>query len=117
MIYTMVEYFFDGSGVEDPSRYDYSLISRGIRATLGQQYLYASLSTMPTPFDVFRPSISGLVNIKDYGFILIPQLNVAPYENTDVSIGSNLFLGPEDCEFVNQLPFHYNIYIWLKVYF
>jgi hypothetical protein len=116
-IYTLAEYFFDGSGVSDPSDYDYSLITRGERVTLGQQYLYTSISTIPNPFDIFRPSLSALVNIEDQGFVLIPQVNIVPYENTDIAVGLNFFFGPDNSEFVNLIPFDHLAYIWAKVYF
>jgi len=117
MVYTMAEYFFDGSGFDDPSDYDYSLIVQGERATLGQHYLYTLVSTVPNPFDLFRPSLSALVNIEDRGFILIPQINIVPYENTDITIGFNLFFGHEDSEFVNLIPYDAVIYTWIKIHF
>ncbi len=117
MVYTMVEYFFDGSGVDDPADYDYMLIAQGERVALGQHYLYTSVSTVPTPFDIFRPSLSALVNIKDQGFILIPQINIVPYENTDITIGLNLFFGPENSEFVNLISYDGVVYTWIKIHF
>ncbi len=117
MLYAMAEYFFDGSGVDDPSDYDYSLITSGLRTTLGQHYIYASIGTLPNPLDVFRPSLNAMVNIKDHGFILIPQVNIVPYENTDLNVGLNIFLGPDESEFVNLIPYDFNVYTWLKIYF
>ncbi len=117
MMYTMAEYFFDGSGVDDPLDYDYTLIAQGERTTLGQHYLYFSVSTVPNPFALFRPSLSSLVNIQDHGLILIPQLNIVPYENTDITIGLNLFFGPEDSEFVNIIPYDGVVYTWIKIHF
>ncbi len=117
MLYAMVEYFFDGSGVDDPSDYDYSLITSGLRTTLGQHYIYASMSTVPNPVDVFRPSLSALVNIKDHGFVFIPQITIVPYENADVNVGMNIFLGPGESEFVNLVPYDVAAYTWLKIYF
>jgi hypothetical protein len=116
-LYTLVEYFFDGGGARDPSDYDYTLIARGERTTLGQQYLYTSISTVPNPFDVFRPSFSALVNLDDRGFVLIPYINIATYENTDIIVGLNLFFGSDESEFVNLIPYDYNLYTWLKIYF
>jgi hypothetical protein len=117
MLYAMAEYFFDGSGVDDPSDYDYSLIRSGLRTTLGQHYVYASVSTVPNPLDVFRPSLSALVNLKDHGWICIPQVTIVPYENTDVNVGLNIFLGPDQSEFVNLVPYDVCVYTWLKIYF
>jgi len=117
LLYVMAEYYFDGSGFGDPSDYDYSLITEGLRATLGRHYIYASVSTLPSPLEVFRPSVSALVNIEDHGCILIPQVTIVPYENTDVTVGSNIFIGTNDSEFVNLIPYDYAVYTWLKIYF
>lgn len=116
-LYAMVEFFFDGSGVDDPSLYDYSALLLGTRQTLAQQYLYCSISTIPLPFDVFRPSVSMLGNIIDNGIVLIPQVSVMPFENTDIAVGANIFIGSSECEFKNLMPFDGAAYVWLKVYF
>lgn len=117
MLYALVEYFFDGSGADDPADYDYSLVTSGLRTTLGQHYIYASMSTVPNPVDIFRPSLSALVNIEDRGCIFIPQITIVPYENTDVNVGMNIFLGPDESEFVNLVPYECAVYTWLKIYF
>jgi hypothetical protein len=116
-LYAMCEYFFDGSGVNDPARYEYSLVLTGERQTLAQHYLYGSISTIPLPFDVFRPSISALVNLDDQGVVLIPQIAVMPFDNADIAVGSNIVIGADECEFRNLTPFNGAMYIWLKVYF
>jgi hypothetical protein len=116
-LYAMVEFFFDGSGADDPALYDYSALLQGTRQTLAQQYLYGSIGTIPLPFDVFRPSLSMLSNLIDNGVVLIPQVSVMPFENTDIAVGANIFLGSSECEFRNLLPFDGAGYVWLKVYF
>lgn len=116
-LYVMSEFFFDGSGVDDPSQYDVSLVVRGIRTTLAQRYCYASVSTVPTPFDLFRPSCGILVNIDDQGIAIIPQLFVQLFENTDITIGVNCFVGSAESEFKRVIPFNGAAYLWGKVYF
>gem|GEM_PF-1118281 len=116
-LYGMIEFFFDGSGVDDPALYDYSELLNGTRQTLAQQYLYCSLSTIPLPFDVFRPSISALINLIDNGMVLIPQVSIMPFENTDIAVGSNIFIGSRESEFKNIVLFDGAVYVWLKTYF
>ena len=85
MIYTMFEYFFDGSGEDDPVDYDYAKITSGERQTLAQQYLYASVGLLYNPF--LRPSISTIINIDDQGFMIIPSLTYSVLENTELTLG------------------------------
>lgn len=116
-LYVMSEFFFDGSGVDDPAQYDISLIRGGIRTTLAQRYCYLSVSTVPTPFDLFRPSCGILVNIDDHGVALVPQLYVQLFENTDITVGMNYFFGPVESEFKRITSFDGAVYLWGKVYF
>ena len=114
-IYAMIEYFFDGSGVDDPVFYDYNEIIQGRRQTLAQQYLYASLGLLRNPF--LTPSISSITNIDDGGTILIPHINYAILDNVEISVGSNITIGAEESEFRNITPYRGAVYVWAKVYF
>ena len=116
-IYIMTEFFFDGSGVRDPDDYDFNRIFSGERATLAQHYLYSTISTIPNPFAVLQPSINALINLDDQSFILIPQLGLSIFENTEVFIGVNYFFGSEETEFKNIISYDGAAYIWAKVYF
>jgi len=115
MIYTMFEYFFDGSGEEDPADYDYSRITSGERQTLAQQYLYASIGLLYNPF--LRPSISTILNIEDQGFIIIPSLSYAILENTELTLGMNYAIGSEESEFRNITQYRGAVYLWIRTYF
>ena len=115
MIYTMVEYFFDGSGEDDPADYDYTQITSGERQTLAQHYLYASIGFFRNPF--LRPSVNSIINLNDRGAIIIPQLIYSIFENTDLTFGINYSIGPDDSEFRNITPYRGAAYIWIKVYF
>jgi len=114
-IYAMFEYFFDGSGVDDPADYDYTTVIGGQRQTLAQHYLYASVGLFNNPF--FRPSIASITNLNDGGTIIIPQLSYSIMENADVTLGLNCALGSTESEFRNITPYHGAVYIWAKVYF
>jgi len=115
MIYTMTEYFFDGSGEADPEDYDYAKITVGERQTLGRNYLYASIGLLYNPF--LRPSISTIVNIDDQGFIIVPSLSYAIFENTEITLGMNYAIGSEESEFRNVTSFQGAVYVWAKIYF
>jgi hypothetical protein len=115
MIYTMAEYFFDGSGEDDASDYDYTKITSGERQTLGRQYLYASIGLLYNPF--LRPSISIIMNIEDRGFIIIPSLSYGILENTELTLGMNYAIGSEESEFRNITQYRGAVYLWVKTYF
>lgn len=114
-IYAMFEYFFDGSGVDDPAYYDYTTITYGQRQTLAQNYLYASVGLFNNPF--FRPSVSSITNLNDGGTIVIPQIYYAIMENVEVTLGLNYAFGSTESEFRNITPFRGAVYVWGKVYF
>jgi len=115
LIYTMAEFFYDGSGVTNPQNYDNSKILAGERITLAQKYLYLTIGSIPNPF--LRPSLNSIINLDDKGLILIPQLQYSIYENTELTMGLNFFLGANDSEFKNISPYDGQVYVWAKVYF
>ena len=115
MIYAMAEYFFDGSGENDPDNYDYAKISSGERQTLAQHYLYASIGLFSNPF--LKPSLNSIINLNDGGLIIIPHLVYSIFENTELSLGINYSLGADDSEFRNITPYRGAVYVWAKVYF
>jgi len=115
MIYTMFEYFFDGSGQDEPMAYDYTKITSGERQTLAQQYLYASIGLLYNPF--LRPSISAIINLDDQGLIIIPNLSYAVLENTELTFGMNYAVGSEESEFRNITQYRGAVFLWAKTYF
>jgi hypothetical protein len=115
MIYTLLEYYFDGSGEDDPEYYDYTKIVTGERQTLAQQYIYASIGLSYNPF--LRPSLSAIVNLDDQGFILVPSISYAVLENTELTLGMNYAIGSEESEFRNLTEYRGAVYLWLKTYF
>jgi hypothetical protein len=115
MVYTMLEYFFDGSGETESQNYDFLKITRGERTTLAQQYVYTTVSFMHNPF--LRPAVNAVINVNDGGFILIPQIYYAIYENAEIVSGLNIFIGSDESEFSNITPYNGAVYIWAKVYF
>lgn len=115
MIYTMMELFYDGSGEDDPDNYDFTRITSGERMTLAQQYLYLSIGVIPNPF--LRPSFSSVINLNDRGLVLIPQIYYSVFENAELTLGLNYFLGSDASEFRNLSPYEGQVYIWSRVYF
>jgi hypothetical protein len=116
-IYIMAELFFDGSGVADPAQYDFTEVASGNRTTLAQHYLYSTISTIPNPFAVIQPSLHGLVNLDDMSFVIIPEVSVSLFENTEITAGVNYFAGADDTEFKNVTPYQSAVYMWAKVFF
>ncbi|MBE0432306.1 hypothetical protein IBX73_02435 [candidate division WOR-3 bacterium] len=114
-IYTMIEYFFDGSGESDPAYYNYTLIASGERQTLAQHYLYTSIGLLYNPF--LRPSLSAITNLNDRGTIVIPQLSYGIFENAEITLGLNYALGSTESEFRNIMPYRGAVYVWARVYF
>ncbi|UCD19003.1 MAG: hypothetical protein JSU64_06140 [candidate division WOR-3 bacterium] len=114
-IYAMIEYYFDGSGADDPAYYDYSTIIAGQRQTLARHYLYASIGLASNPF--LRPSVSSIVNLIDGGTIIIPQFSYSIMENAEVTVGLNYAFGSTRSEFRNITPYRGTVYVWGKVYF
>ncbi len=114
MIYSMVEFFYDGSGEADPADYDFTKIVSGERTTLGQEYLYCTVGLVQNPF--LRPSLSSIINLNDRGAIVIPNLSYSPFDNGELNVGLNFFLGPAQSEFKQLLPYTGQAYIWFRVY-
>lgn len=115
MIYGMLEFFWDGSGEDEPEDYDFAKVFSGERVTLARHYLYLSIGLAHNPF--FRPSINSVVNLNDRGLVLIPQIYYSIFENAELTLGLNYFLGSSSCEFKTISPFDGQIYIWSRVYF
>ncbi|MEO0092466.1 MAG: hypothetical protein ABIK61_07135 [candidate division WOR-3 bacterium] len=114
-IYAMVEYFYDGSGESNPVYYDYNAFRLGQRWTLAKHYLYSSVSYGYNLY--FRPSLNAIINLNDNGFIVMPQILFSVNDNTEFNLGCNFFIGEPTTEFKNLIPYHKQIYLWLKVYF
>jgi hypothetical protein len=115
MLYCMLEFLHDGSGVSEPQEYDLSRILNGERSLLAQDYLYGSIGIAQNP--VFRPSLSAVINLDDTGFILIPQVYYSIFDNTDLTLGSNIIGGSSLSEFRNLFSADAAFYIWARVYF
>ncbi len=114
-LYSMVEFFYDGSGEGNPEKYDVTKIISGERVTLARQYLYISIGWVDDPFS--RPSINAVINLSDRGIILIPRIYYSIFENAELTLGLNYFLGSNSSEFRNISSFDGQAYIWARVYF
>jgi hypothetical protein len=47
----------------------------------------------------------------------MPQVSFPIFENTDIIVGLNYFIGSQRSEFKNITPFDGAVYTWMKVYF
>ncbi|MGD8979545.1 MAG: hypothetical protein PVH23_05710 [candidate division WOR-3 bacterium] len=70
---------------------------------------------MYNPF--LRPSISAIINLDDDGLIIIPSINYAIFENTELTLGMNYAIGSEQSEFRNLTEYRGAVYLWVKTYF
>ncbi len=61
--------------------------------------------------------MNAVINMNDKGFILIPQLSYAIFENAEITAGMNIFIGSDESEFKNITPYDGAVYVWAKIYF
>jgi hypothetical protein len=112
-LYWLNEFYYDSSGEEDSSNYDYQVLLSGERFTLGQKYFFSMLRYSFTDF--ISAAVSYIGNWGDGSYILNPTLQ---YEiSQDIMLSSGLYfpLGKKNSEFNSS---NRNIFfIWLKVNF
>lgn len=115
MVYALAEYFHDQSGEKDPADYDYQQLISGERSTLGQNYLYLSL-TLARGLSL-SPGLNVAGNLDDRSGILMPQVSIQPWDNTDLNLGMIVPFGAETGEFRRVRGFDAMAFVWAKVYF
>ena len=94
---TRVEYYRQGSGELDTSKYDFTKLITGQQLVLAQDYLlvYVERSFL----DYFSISATGFVNVNDGSLGFVPEVSGEPYGNFQVGLGAMLFFGPKGSEF------------------
>lgn len=112
-LYWLNEFYYDSSGEEDSSNYDYQRLLSGERFTLGQKYFFSMLRYSFTDF--ISAAVSYIGNWGDGSYILNPTLQYEISQNIMLSSGFYFPLGKKNSEFnrSNQDIF----FIWLKVNF
>lgn len=111
-LYWLNEFFFDSSGENDSSNYDYNQILSGNRFTLGQKYL---LSMLRYSFSSFlSTSITYISNFSDGSYIINPSIQYEISQNILLISGFYFPLGKKG-EFKKNKQ---NLFfIWLKIIF
>lgn len=112
-LYWLNEFYYDSSGEEDSSNYDYQRLLSGERFTLGQKYFFSMLRFSFTDF--ISAAVSYIGNWGDGSYILNPAIQYEISQNIMLSLGFYLPLGKKNSEFnrSNQNIF----FVWLKVNF
>jgi len=112
-LYWLNEYFYDSSGEKDPARYDYNLLLKGDRFTLGQQYFFSTLSYGFSDF--LSASFSYIANWGDGSYYVSPSVKYDITQNIGLTSGVYVPLGKDTGEFNSNKS---NVFfIWIKVNF
>ena len=99
---TRVEYYHQGLGEQDKSKYEFDRQKTGELLVQAEDYLLLYLER--SFLDYFNIGMTGIVNINDGSLGFVPELSGEPYENIQVGLGAMLFYGPEGSEFDGEYP-------------
>ncbi len=95
--YTLLEYYYNGFGTENPEEYPTLVNSkrraRGENFNVGRHYLGSSLGYELHP--LVNAGFSGLWNLIDQSFLLGPLLNVSLSNEADLRTGAYFPIGPD----------------------
>jgi hypothetical protein len=97
-----VEYYHQGLGEQEASKYDFDRQKTGELLVQAEDYLLLNLER--SFLADFNISTTGIVNINDGSLGFVPELSVEPYGNFQVGLGAMLFYGPEGSEFDGEYP-------------
>lgn len=98
-------------------------LERGELYTIGRSYFSPSLQVELHP--LVNLYLAGIVNLEDPSGVLLPRLTWSIRQNLELTLGSNVMIGPAGTEFGGlPLPLTENvlespdrIYLWLKGWF
>jgi hypothetical protein len=113
-IFWLNEFFYDESGEEDKTLYDYEKLLEGDRFTLGQKYYMSSLSYSLTDFLSLNTTYIG--NWTDGSYILSPGLQYEVAQNVSLRTGLFFLMGKKGGEFHREEA-NDILFIWLKIHF
>lgn len=95
-LYTLLEYYFNGFGEEDPADYpllfNSARVARGEIFNFGRHYLGATLQYEPHP--LVTTSLTGLWNLLDQSCLISPLLLVSLSNEADLRAGAYFPVGP-----------------------
>ena len=112
-LYWLNEYYYDSSGETDSMRYDYNLLLKGDRFTLGQQYFFSTLSYSFSDF--LSATFSYIGNWGDGSYYLSPGVKYDITQNIGLTSGVYIPLGNDIGEF--NMNGSNVFFIWIKVNF
>jgi len=113
-LYWQNEFFFDESGEQNPSLYEFEGLQCWDRYTLGRTY-FLSKMRMPVA-KLLLGSLTYIGNWTDGSWILNPEIQYTIAQNVSLNTGFFFSLGNRDGEFKRKE--NSNIfYIWLKINF
>jgi hypothetical protein len=117
-LYLMLEYRYNGAGESEAQKYDYSQLLTDRRPLLGRNYISLMIRYN------FSPQLNSVIiytaNLDDQSGILIPNLQYQVFQDVQMILGSNLFLGEGEYHLPKgKLPFSINhqVYLWLRADF
>ena len=94
-IYALLEYYYNGFGVEDPEdylrRFNSERIARGELFNVGQHYLGANVAY--EPHSLVKTSVSGLWNLLDQSALIGPLCVVSLSDEADLRVGTYFPIG------------------------
>jgi hypothetical protein len=91
------EYYHQGSGTSDKTRYSALDLMSGARLLQAEDYLFARAEK--TFADYFKLSAGGLANLNDGSFVGMAELLYDAMENLELKLGGVLPWGPSGSEF------------------
>jgi hypothetical protein len=112
-LYWLNEYYYDSSGQEDSSLYEYELLMSGERFTLGRWYYFSMLRYQVSDF--ISLALSYIANWGDGSYMISPAVSYEIFQNVSLSTGFYFPLGDESGEFSVRRTDVF--FIWLKINF
>lgn len=91
------EWYYDGSGAPDPSRYDFAALFAGRIGNLGRRYLGLYLGYDLTPLLTLTNHL--IFNLDDHSRYFSPALTYPPGTNMELSLGVQHFHGRAGSEY------------------
>jgi len=92
-----MEYFYNGEGQRDKSKYDWSGLFAGKIYQLGTDYLFFGLNKLLD--EITTVSLSFLWNMNDSGFIVYPAFSRNIFENVDLNLEALIAGGDSGSEY------------------
>lgn len=110
--YAFVEYYYNGQGTTDKSKYDFVAVLRGRSFNVARDYLAVSVSKTLTP--LFGANVYALVNLDDRSALMGPAFTYSVSDNAEAGVAVYFFAGEGDTEFGRQRNAYFG---YLQIFF